>query len=218
MRIYHLLSSEHAISNIELNRMKIARYDDLNDPFELMASDLSNKEMRRAVGVLKNHFHKNRGLLCFSKSWHNPVIWSHYADKHHGIALGFDVHDEFVAPIKYRTSRLPVKFKKNHNEGKLDSVFVNNLLYTKYKHWKYEEEVRLHVNLNECEPEGGLYFTSFKDVGIELKEVILGHSCETTLQSIRKLVKDKYSNINTFKARLAFRSFRVVSDQRTAND
>ena len=215
MRIYHLLSSDHATSNIELSRMKIARYGDLNDPFELMASDLSNKDIRRAVGVLKKQFHKNRGLLCFSKSWHNPVIWSHYADKHHGIALGFDVQDEFVAPIKYRASRLPVKFKKNNEQGGLDSVFVNNLLYTKYKHWKYEEEVRLHVNLDECEPENGLYFTSFEDVGIELKEVILGHSCKTTLQSIRELVKGKYNNINIFKARLAFRSFRVVPDQRT---
>ena len=62
-----------------------------------------------------------------------------------------------------------------------------------------------------------MYFTSFEDVGIELKEVILGHSCETTLQSIRKLVKGKYNNINIFKARLAFRSFRVVPDQRTVN-
>lgn len=215
MRIYHLLSSEHALSNIKHMRMKVARYEDLNDPFELMASELSDKDIRRAVSTLKSHFNNNRGLLCFSKFWGNPVIWSHYADKHHGMALGFDVQDDYVAPIKYRANRLPVKFKKKNKRGGLDSDFVYDLLHTKYKHWKYEDEIRLHVDLNKCDTENGLQFTSFEDVGLELKEVILGHSCNSKLARTRKLVNSTYKNIKVFKARLAFRRFAVVPNRRT---
>ena len=216
MRIYHFLSTEHAINNLALERMKVARYSDLNDPFELMAAELSNKELRRAVSTLKNEFHKNRGLLCFSKSWHNPVLWSHYADKHRGVALGFDVNDEYVANIKYSDNRLLVKFKNGQQRNELDSNFVNDLICTKYQHWDYEEEVRLHIDIKDSQNEGGLIFTEFEDVGIELKEVILGHSCEVTIDKIRKLVSVNYDNIEVIKARLAFRDFTVVIDHSLA--
>jgi len=194
--------------------MKVARYSELNDPFELMASDLSNKDIRRAVNNLKNTFNNKRGLLCFSKSWHNPVIWSHYANKHKGIALGFDIKEEYVAPIKYRKSRLPVKFKKNNLSGGLDSSFVHDLLHTKYIHWKYENEIRLHVDLTTCKSVKDLYFTSFEKVGLELKEVILGHSCSTTLSNTKNIVRKKYKNINIFKARLAFTKYEVVINKK----
>ena len=36
-RLYHLTSAEYAISNIVFNRLKVARFSDLNDPFELSA-------------------------------------------------------------------------------------------------------------------------------------------------------------------------------------
>lgn len=31
------------------------------------------------------------GLLCFSEVWDSILLWSHYAEKHAGIVLGFDV-------------------------------------------------------------------------------------------------------------------------------
>jgi hypothetical protein len=40
-------------------------------------------------------------MLCFSRDWHNPVQWSHYADKHRGICLGFDVPDSLLVPVQY---------------------------------------------------------------------------------------------------------------------
>jgi len=211
MRIYHLLSTNHAINNIELRRIKVARYADLNDPFELMAANLRNKIFRRAVATLKKEFNKNKGLLCFTKNWENPVIWSHYADKHRGTALGFDIQDDYISLIKYSKTRLPVKFKDDKQQNELDSGFVNDLLYTKYEHWKYEEEVRLHVDLNSCEEDCGLYFTRFVDVGLELREVILGHSCVFPIEKMRKL-------INVIKGRLAFGDFKITPDQRSVSD
>lgn len=55
-----MTSSEFALSDITLGRIKIARFGDLNDPFELLAAKLSEKQFRRAVNSWKNDFHKNR--------------------------------------------------------------------------------------------------------------------------------------------------------------
>ena len=215
MRIYHLLSAGHAVNNIALKRIKVARYADLNDPFELLAGELSNRNLRRAVSALKMEFHKSRGLLCFSRSWRNPVLWSHYGDKHHGVALGFDVDNEFGALINYSDKRLAAKFRKGTRDNELDPEFVKDLIYTKYIHWEYEEEFRLHVDLDKAQKEGGLFFTEFEDIGIELKEVILGHSCRVPIEKIRKLVSANYEKIDVIKARLGFREFEVVVDQRS---
>ena len=36
-RVYHLLAKEWALDDLDRRRLKIARFDDLNDPFELLA-------------------------------------------------------------------------------------------------------------------------------------------------------------------------------------
>lgn len=33
------------------------------------------------------------GLLCFCETWQSPLLWNHYADRHKGICLGFDVRE-----------------------------------------------------------------------------------------------------------------------------
>lgn len=35
MRAYHFVPADHGIENIKLRHLKIARLDDLNDPFEV---------------------------------------------------------------------------------------------------------------------------------------------------------------------------------------
>ena len=48
----------------------------------------------------------NRGVLCFSRGWHNPLLWSHYGDKHRGVCLGFDVPNAHIVHVSYNSSRL----------------------------------------------------------------------------------------------------------------
>ena len=91
MRVYHFLSSQNALSDIALRRMRISRYGDLNDPFELLAANVGDGEVRRAVRAWKEDFHRTKGILCFSRTWDNPVLWSHYSEKHRGICLTFNV-------------------------------------------------------------------------------------------------------------------------------
>ena len=108
MRVYHFVSEEYGLDNLRKQRLRIARIDELNDPFEFVGADLSDDGFRQAVESMKTHYSKTHGILCFSESWKNPVQWAHYADKHRGLCLGFDVPDKLLFKMNYRENRLPV--------------------------------------------------------------------------------------------------------------
>ena len=87
-------------------RIKISRFDDLNDPFELMAVELKDKAVRKAFQAVRDHMCANRGVICFSRGWHNPLLWSHYAEKHHGVCFGFELPDVNITSVLYDPKRL----------------------------------------------------------------------------------------------------------------
>ena len=213
MRLYHLTSAEFAISSIALKRLKIARFGDLNDPFELLAAEQSDKDFRKAIKSWKEEFHKTKGLICFSENWRNPVLWSHYAEKHRGICLGFDVPEQYALSVTYRKKRVPIRFQNKDPDQGLDENFVDELLRTKYEHWAYEAERRMFVSLDEGTRENGIYFYDF-DESLILKEIIVGPLCEVPLERIESLAQSTNGGVVVRKARLAFKKFEVVVDQR----
>ncbi len=216
MRIFHFLSAQNALSDIVLRRIRISRYGDLNDPFELLAASLENRELRRVMHAWKDDFHNTLGLLCFSRAWENSVLWSHYAAKHRGIALGFDLADQFALEIRYSEERLPIQFKNGDPSQGLDQEFVQKLMLTKFVHWKYEEEVRMVMNLDDGTLEDGSYFYSIsKD--LELREVILGPLCSVPVETVQSLVDSIYQSVRVRKARLDFKWFKVVTDEQYEN-
>jgi hypothetical protein len=201
MRVYHILPAEHAISNLAFRRIKIARINDLNDPFELLGFDLANPDHHRGLMASKLSLHTTKGLLCFSKSWSNPVLWSHYGDKHRGICLGFDVPDNVGADVHYVTERPPIK--------ELNLQMGLNWLFTKFRHWEYEEEWRAFVTLDESTAENGLFFYEF-DEKIVLREVILGALCSIPVERIWRLSRTIDPMISVQEAKLHEVHFSIV--------
>lgn len=137
VRAYNLTTSMHGIGNIALKRLKISRLRDLNDPYELLAFEESERQARADSRQWKTAFDEKYGLLCFSRSWKNPVLWSHYAEKHRGICLGFDLHKSCVVEVTYTPKRIPARFKNGDRTKGLDEDFVKDLLRTKFEHWTY---------------------------------------------------------------------------------
>jgi hypothetical protein len=184
----------------------------LNDPFELLGADLRNKQRRKAFFRSKEEIQRNSGLLCFSRSWSNPVLWSHYAEKHRGVCLGFDVSEHLLMPVVY--TRHPMKMATDVNSGlpKLSESFTSALLSTKYAGWKYEDEARVFVRLDHETAESGLYFYSFSD-DLALREVILGPRCALPSKAIRELVSHFKPKVYVIKSRLAFTKFKVVTNR-----
>jgi hypothetical protein len=212
MRVYHLLPAHYALADLERRQIKVAQFSDMNDPFELLAVELSDKAKRKTFTAWRKRAAKRYGVLCFSQSWKNPVLWSHYGDKHKGICLGFDVRDTLLKEVAYTGSRLPLCVEEALQKGSPNQELVESLLCAKFEHWHYEEEVRVLLQLNEAVREENLYFRAF-DQDLQLKEVIAGPRCLIKKAQIERLIKSYSGVVKIIKARLAFRSFEVVENK-----
>jgi len=212
MRVYYLSSVPFALSNLSLKRLKVSRFGDLNDPFELLAANLANSEHRVAFGEMKRQLSENKGLICFSRSWNNPLLWGHYAEKHTGSALGFEVPEHLLSQVLYTSQRVRIDVDAKTKRAKLDKALVNRLLRTKFVDWKYEDEYRLFVQLDPTTRESGFFFYDFSD-DLKLMEVILGPRCELPVGRIRALLQVDLPHVKVLKARMAFRTFRVTEDR-----
>lgn len=212
MRVYYLTDTQFALSNLALRRIKIATFEDLNDPFELLGVDIRDKEYRTAFCEAKEQANKSKGLICFSKSWNNPVNWSHYAEKHKGICLGFDVPDKLLNPVIYAKSLLKLKIDLKTKRPKLTEKVLNKLLRTKFFDWKYEDEMRLFVELDHGTVESGKYFYSFSE-NLILREIILGPRCELPIEGVRHIVADIRPQVVVLKSRIASNRFEILENK-----
>ena len=211
MRLYYLTTEVHALSNLEMRRLKISRFSTLNDPFELMPVKTNNPEHRRAMHAFKKQIDQDKGLICFSKTWENPVLWGHYGNKHKGIALGFEIDDSVANEVIYSDDLIDIPIDTQTNRARPDDKLIDDILRTKFKDWKYENEWRVFFDLkNEVEVDG-MFFAEF-DKDIQLKEVILGPNCTTVASSVLSTLKDYDDEVQVIKSRIAFNSFRVVKD------
>ena len=210
IRLYHLCSNEHALSNLINGRLKVARFSDANDPFELMALDFREKSVRTSVKEFRSVEDSQTGMLCFSSDWTSPILWSHYADAHRGICLGFDVLKTLVQPVNYKDSRIKTGLDDESGDPWSLSAELQDLLRcTKCHEWSYEEEQRVFIPLANLTSDQGFYFRPFDDQ-LRLAEVILGPKCQSSLQSVHATVASRYSAVRTFESRLAWKYFRVV--------
>lgn len=203
LRLYHFIGQEYGLAALRRRRLKISRLHELNDPFEFLGADLSDRHHRQALRKTKDKLSKSKGLLCFSKTWKNPVLWGHYADKHRGLCLGFSIPETHARQVAYVNSRFSWP-------EVVDEQFMQQLLFTKFSHWSYEKEYRVYAQLNT--QENGLYFVEFSDT-LSLHEVIVGCESQISRVQIREALGNHADTITTFKTRAAFRSFRIVRNK-----
>lgn len=101
---------------------------------------------------------RNIGILSLSKNQKEILMWSHYADGHRGICLGFSLlglrHDFSTRnhPAEYDVdydqikplNRLLSQYKQsNHRPFEFfDADIYKILVEQKHMHWAYEKEVR----------------------------------------------------------------------------
>ncbi len=209
MRVFHFVNDEFGLDDIRRRRLKVATLDELNDPFELLGIDLGDRALRHAVQKAKSEFSKVSGFLCFSRRWYNPVQWSHYAAKHAGLCLGFDVRDDLLSPMMYSGRRFAVDVQQMRNAQARDPQIFKRILLTKYAHWRYEAEVRLIVHLESQDPATDLYFAEFSD-DLRLRQVIVGACSVVSRATVSNALGDLSRSVEVFKGRLAFGAFRVV--------
>jgi len=184
---YHLLSSQHAMEDLREKRIKVSTLDTLNDPFEMVPYlRYRSLERRAPYHKLRREISKKYGLLCFSQGWGEPLLWSHYADRHRGIAIGFEILQDEVVEVSYSSDPIRRQIELTNNLEANERLFLD-LAKVKYKGWEYEDEVRILVELADCIRSGGHLFIPFGD-RLKVGEIVLG--CKFDHRGEKENIKD----------------------------
>jgi len=207
-RLYHLCGAAHALENIQKSRLKVSTFRESNDPFELSVFFSTDPAQQRRLDQFVDDVARRFGVVCFSDDWRDPVYWSHYAERHRGIALGFDVlEDDFVLQVEYVENR--IEFPNREPEGRDVDIFLG----TKFESWQYERERRIMLKLTDADQDGGFWFERFGPK-MALREVVLAPLCHEDITAIRASVDAVHRDVRTYRARLAEEFFCVIPDER----
>lgn len=134
----------------------------------------------------------DRRLCCFSETVDNPLLWSHYADKHQGICIGYglnrvprpNLHKVVYGGSRtVKTSLIARALLENDMGSK--NLLDREVLLRKAPSWRYEREWRL---LGEV---------GAQDSCLELIDVTFGLRCPAALQ--HALISALASRSNTVK-------------------
>ena len=209
MKLFHFLPEKWAIEALKKQRLKVSRYSDFNDPFELTAMVLDDKFDRTVINESKKKIDEKIRVLCCSASWNSPLLWGHYADKHKGVALVLDVPDSAAEAISYRKTREKVDLENlfsNRDEESKRRLF--KLCNTKYIEWGYEDEYRVQFTQEDFYEENGHSFYNLDE--IRITGIIIGALNETLTKAvISQSLPDGYE-VEVTTTRIAFRTFNIV--------
>ena len=78
-------------------------------------------------------------------------------------------------------------------------ISVDELQRTKFEDWRYEEEMRVYVQLDHDTRESGLYFFPF-DSSLVLTEIVLGPRCELPTESLNALLGSNEPQVKILKS------------------
>src|SRR3984957_14468243 len=173
-RLYKFTKAEFALLALRHRRLKISTMDDLNDPFDLYAVDVTNPGVNALLEQHIKDFRAKHGLLCFCRNWDNLLLWSHYGDGHAGTCLGFDIPDDSAYPMEVHYQPNVIQIA---GPEEIDEAFMYRLLRTKHDSWSYEQESRMFIGVKDRPDENGLKFMDLAPE-LTLTEVIFGVNCE----------------------------------------
>lgn len=131
-KVKHLMTFEQFYTLIQLNMQNLIKF---------------SKDF--ILGIVKSDYFlesifKKIGVFCATANNSNILMWSHYADSHHGIAISFDSKNTFFKKLPGELGGFKaVNYKLERPYSYLESMFNPDLWYTKSKLWEYEQEYRL---------------------------------------------------------------------------
>ena len=157
---------------------------------------------------IKNTTLENRGnvadanlrAICFCdadkvKPLDEILIWSHYANKHKGVRIGFEFPDGIVDEITYREKRLEIDLSIMDSNDATGSALMQSIK-SKSKAWEYEHEHRLITVKGMCEertmPDSTVeHFLNFNREWV--KSIDFGVRClPKAIEDILALIKTDY--------------------------
>ena len=151
-------------------------------------------------------------IVCFSNSTINPqdeiLLWSHYANMHRGVRVGFEFPTDIKFPFKiikvdYREKRMVIDVSRGLAEQTLGDAIVESA-QIKSIAWKYEDEYRLMTHPDFCEhrtmPDSKQEcFLDFKREWV--KSIDFGVRCQQPeIELMLKLLNNDYPKVDKRRA------------------
>ncbi|MFL9996116.1 DUF2971 domain-containing protein [Paraburkholderia sediminicola] len=167
--------NENLISSIVEGYLYFSNPENFNDPYDCHISLKTSIEnaRRKASGVqrqildvytedLLNRMEADVtrvGVVCFSKSLSNTLMWAHYAKNHSGLVVTYEIPPSFIldnvseilgwSEVSYGNNLIERFFLsllpnevKSHFENFIGPLLIK-LLSTKAPAWRYEREFRI---------------------------------------------------------------------------
>lgn len=166
----------HTCSQLQGEYIWCAKASEFNDPFDSIlglpilweiiekfhfAEKIPIKE-ENVLDLYKkiNEYRYYMRVSCLTSEYDNLLMWSHYADRHKGICIGFDKDrlDEpkgkfSISPVIYTDDFLKLKncieYYRAENDiirFHMDAKPASILTVIKGKNWKYENEYRVFAD------------------------------------------------------------------------
>lgn len=172
---------------------------------EKRAYELSkNKEERLDLSrYADEHTIAGIGICCLSQKPDTMLMWSHYAEKHAGVCLGFDITmDKSLFGSKLLNLEYPQEYPVyNWPRDREKFKSLRFLIATKSVEWQYEDEVRIVRDQTDGEFRGRIPFDKKC-----LKSIIFGYRSDSSdTKALVELVKkdSEYSNVEFYQAKLS---------------
>jgi hypothetical protein len=146
------------------------------------------------------------------------LMWSHYANSHRGLRLGFEIHPTDtkyykVEAVMYETERTSIELGRGLDEN---AKLLLASYTRKSKAWEYEKEHRLLVRLEKCETKlvkgKELHFFSYPQAWV--RSVDFGAECPPVIKDpIIDFVRSSQRPITLRQARYHESEFALVYDE-----
>lgn len=205
MMLYRVLTAEAGILSLKHRNLRLGNALEFNDPYDSLLA-LRHADSRVPQEQLDAAAHKQRetqfsqyGVLCMTEKPQSSCLWSHYADKHRGIALGFDFQQagDSLFKVNYSETRPALDISEETKPGDLKAMDqIIKCLTTKSADWSYEQEYRVILPISnplvtKTTIEGKAQH--FIPMPHQLREVILGYQCrEQDREIIYEITRSSY--------------------------
>ena len=165
------------------------------------------KEIDKHYQDTYKQFQEYVSIACFTTSFKNRLMWSHYADAHSGFCIEYDMtQDSFIKnailPVIYDVHRFDcTEVLLEHSEN----IAINSVFY-KDKIWEYEEEWRTYGTKD--------YFQVHKnplDVSNIISAIYFGAKSEKyshEVEKVKKYALDK--KIPVYKMEISQRRYELT--------
>lgn len=149
--------------------------------------------------------HYQRGICCFSTGYMNPLLWSHYADQHHGFCCGYTLNRQPIPELHkviYGGSRTINTSLIGKAILERDPCAIEELdsrvLLRKASPWKYEKEWRIFNK------------PGLRDSPLSLVDITFGLRCPSgVVHAITKALESREDEVKFYKMTQVRGSFKL---------